>query len=282
MKAKKQTTQTPTLINWLFYKPLLFAVSTFIGVSAVVLLYALIASMLTLSKTPLIIGGTIVVLYTIYYLIKRLPHDNMTRKDFIAITNGASIISIASSIVAIFTIGFYGAIIQQKMMMLYLLHPTIVNIMLIAIALLSLYLFGVAISGIYAKYKRVTTMGVSPWKAILSMPFAFLMLWTPGYLIEDKDKKSNLLIKSKWYNRFNNWVISNFSNVLFVFLFLLFAKSVIAGLPTMILTIALLIIYTLWYVKHKSEFVKTINNGYALTSVGINIAIILAVIISSL
>jgi hypothetical protein len=63
---------------------------------------------------------------------------------------------------------------------------------------------------------------------------------------------------------------------------LLFAKSVIAGLPTMILTVALLIIYTLWYVKHKSEFVKTINNGYALTSVGINIAVILAVIISSL
>ena len=112
MKAKKQNTQTPTLLNWLFYKPLLFAVSTFIGVSAVVLLYALIASMLTLSKTPLIIGGIIVVLYTIYYMIKRLPHEKMPRKDFIAITNGASIISIASSIIAISVIIYIVTIVN--------------------------------------------------------------------------------------------------------------------------------------------------------------------------
>jgi hypothetical protein len=56
----------------------------------------------------------------------------------------------------------------------------------------SLYLIGVALSGIYAKYKRATTLGIKPWKVILSMPFAFLLMWTPGYLIKDKDTKSVL------------------------------------------------------------------------------------------
>ena len=216
-------------------------------------------------------------------MIKKLPHDEMPQKDFIAITNGASIISIASSIIVMITLAIIGHGIKMKMMMMYLLHPTMFLLILLSLALVTLYVFGVAISGVYAKYKRITTMGVSPWKAILSMPFAFLMLWTPGYQIEEKgNKKSNLLIKSKWYNRFNNWVISNFSNILLVFLVLLFAKGVIAGLTTLVLTITLLIIYTLWYVKHKSDFVKNINKGYALTSVGINIAILIAVILSSI
>jgi hypothetical protein len=159
-------------------------------------------------------------------------------------------------------------------------HPVIFNISVILFVLLALYLFGLAISGIYAKYKRCKEMGITPWKIFLSMPFAFFMLWTPGYLIEEKTKKSNLQIKSKWFGNFNKWVLSSFNNVLFVFLFLTICKTMIAGLPTMVLCAVLLIIYTLWYVKHKSDFIKNINNGYALTAVGINIAIILAVISS--
>ncbi len=273
----------PQLKQWLFNKPAVFSLMFFGLVTVLGLAYSLIQTFLhfeTIIPVYIIFGFSL--LYSVYYMIKKLPHDKMSRNDFIAITNGASIISIASSIIAIFVISFYDVKLQQKMMMMYLLHQTAFTIIFLAIVLFSLYILGVAVSGIYAKYKRVTTMGVSPWKAILSMPFAFLMLWTPGYLIEEKSKKSNLLIKSKWYNRFNNWVVSNFSNALFVFLFLLFAKSVIAGLSTSVLTVALLIIYTLWYVKHKSDFVKNINDGYALTSVGINIATIIAMAVLSI
>ena len=204
----------------------------------------------------------------------------MYRNDFIAINNGASIISIATSLIAILSIGLAGPMIQRKMMMMYLLHQSAFLIIFIAIILLSLYILGVAVANIYAKYKRATTMGINPWRVILSMPFGFLLMWTPGYLIEEKGKKSNLVIKSNWYNRFNNWVLSNFSNVLFMFLFLTFARCVISGLPTLILTTALLVLYTLWYVKHKSDFVKNINNGYALTAVGINIAVLVAVLLT--
>lgn len=272
------------LKQWLLNKPVIFSLMCFGIITAVALIYSFIQTFLkfeTLLPMYIIFAGAFI--YSVYYMIKKLPHDEMPRKDFIAITNGASIISIASSIIAMITMGLIGHGIKMKMMMMYLLHPTMLFLILSFLALISLYILGVAISGVYAKYKRITTMGVSPWKAILSMPFAFLMLWTPGYLIEEKgNKKSNLLIKSKWYNRFNSWVLSNSSNILFVFLFLLFAKGTIAGLSTLALTIALLIIYTLWYVKHKSDFVKNINKGYALTSVGINITILMAVILSSI
>ena len=271
------------LKQWLFTKPLIFSVM-FLGLVTVLgLIYSAIQTFMHFeSTTPLYLILLVSFIYSTYYMIKKLPHDKMVRNDFIAITNGASIISIASSLIAISIIEFYGAVIQQKMMMMYLTSSTMFTAISLFLILSSLYVLGVAISGIYAKYKRVTTMGVGPLKAILSMPFAFLMLWTPGYLIEEKGKKSNLVIKSKWYSRFNNWVVSNFSNVLFMFLFLVLAKSVIAGLPTSVLTVALLIIYTLWYKKHKSDFVKNINKGYALTAIGINLAILISVIISSL
>ena len=141
-----------------------------------------------------------------------------------------------------------------------------------------MYLLGVAISGLYAKYKRCKSMGISPWKIILSMPFTLFMLWTPGYLIKDKTDNSNLQIKCKWYKSFTDWVVSNFNNTLLVFLTLLFFKSLITGTAATILALVLLAIYTLWYIKHKSDFIKNINRGYTLTAVGINIAIILTII----
>jgi hypothetical protein len=144
-----------------------------------------------------------------------------------------------------------------------------------------LYLIGVAISGVYAKYKRAATLGISPWKIILSMPFTFLMLWTPGYLIQDKTK-NNLEIKSAWYTRFNKWVVSSFNNTLFVFLLLLLFKSFVAGITTMALSALLLVIYALWFTKHKDDFVKNINQGYALTAIAINVFLVIAVLVQML
>lgn len=270
----------PQLKQWLFNKPAIFSLMFFGLVVILGLVYSLVQTFFHFETlTPIYLIFAFSFLYSAYYTIKKLPHDKMYRADFVAITNGVSIISIISSIIAISIFGIYGPAFQRKMMFMYLLHPTMFGVIFVLVTLISFYVLGLAISGVYAKYKRATTIGISPWKVILSMPFAFLLLWTPGYLIEEKTNKSNLLIKPKWYIRFNNWVLSNSSNVLFVFLFLLFAKSIIAGLPTLILTIALLICYTLWYVKHKADFIKDINQGYALTTVGINLAMIIGTIV---
>ena len=267
--------------QWLFNKPAIFSLMFFGLVVILGLIYSVIQTLFhfeTLTPVYFIFGLSFV--YSIYYMIKKLPNDALYQSDFVAITNGVSIVSIISSLIAIPVFGLYGPIFQRKMMMTYLLHPTLFAVIFLGITLVSLYILGVAISGIYAKYKRATTIGISPWKVILSMPFAFLLLWTPGYLIEEKGgKKSNLVIKSKWYKRFNDWVLSNYSNILFMFLFFLFARVIIAGIPTLILTVALLVIYALWHKKHKSDFIKNINDGYAMTSVGINLAILISVIL---
>lgn len=270
------------LKQWLFNKPAMFSLMFFGLVVILGLIYSAVQTFFhfdTLVPIYFIFGLSFI--YSIYYMIKKLPHDKLYQSDFVAITNGVSIISIISSLIAIPVFGLYGLIFQRKMMMMYLLHPTLFAFVFLAITLVSLYILGVAISGVYAKYKRATSIGVSPWKVILSMPFAFLLLWTPGYLIEEKGgKKSNTIIKSKWYKRFNDWVLSNYSNLLFMFLFFLLTRTVIAGLPTLILTVALLVVYALWHKKHKSDFIKNINDGYATTSVGINLAILISVILA--
>ena len=270
------------LKQWLLNKPVIFTL-IFVGLTFVLgFIYSIVQTFLNIeSAWPMYLIFGFAFIVSVYYMIKKLPNDTMPRNDFIAITNGNYIISIISSLIAIIGIGLLGANAQQKIMAMYLLHPTQFMVLFTIISLISLYLLGLSIAGIYAKYKRATTMGISPWKAILSMPFGFLLMWMPGYLIEEKGKKSNLLIKSNWYARFNNWIVSNFSNTIFVFLFLMFYKCVISGLSTTVLTCALIIIYTIWYVKHKKDFVKNINGGYALASVLINIAIIIAIILTT-
>jgi hypothetical protein len=277
MRQEKNITEQK-LKTWLWTRPIFFALSFFILGFLCCVIYAGIQTAFNLTTlAPMYMLFVLVFGFCVYYMIKKLPHDKMNRNDFIAIANGSSLISILTSLLTVLFLDLHGATIKQSIVKAYIFHPTAFFIAFTLIALFAVYLIGVAISGIYAKYKRAQTLGISSWKIILSMPFAFLLMWTPGYLIEGKNIKNNLGIKSKWYNKFNQWVVSNFNNILFTFLFLLFCKTILAGLPTLILSLALLIIYTLWYVKHKSDFIKNINKGYALTAVCINIAMLIAV-----
>lgn len=271
------------LKSWLLIKPLMFTLWFLILGTILGFAYSFIQSIFNFeSMIPLYILCALTFILPACYIIQKLPHEKMGQNDFVAITNGAGFISIIASLVAILTIGFYGENLQRDMLMMYILHPTMFYGILLFVFVTSLYLIGVALSGIYAKYKRATTLGISPWRVILSMPFTFLLMWTPGYLIQDKEIKSELEIKSSWFKKLNKWVLANFNNTLFMFLLLLFFKCVIAGTATLVLSALLLILYVLWYVKHKSDFIKNINKGYALTAVGINLAILFAVIIQRL
>lgn len=271
------------LKSWLLIKPLMFTLWCLILGTILGFAYSFIQSIFNFeSMIPLYILCALTFILPACYIIQKLPHEKMGQNDFVAITNGAGFISIIASFIAILTIGFYGGNLQRDMLMMYILHPTMFYGILLFVFVTSLYLIGVALSGIYAKYKRATTLGISPWRVILSMPFTFLLMWTPGYLIQDKEIKSELEIKSSWFKKLNKWVLANFNNTLFMFLLLLFFKCVIAGTATLVLSALLLILYVLWYVKHKSDFIKNINKGYALTAVGINLAILFAVIIQRL
>ncbi len=268
------------LKSWLLTKPLIFTLWCLVLSVLFGFGYSVVQSVLNFeSVIPLYILLVLTFILPACYMIQKLPHEKMNQSDFVAITNGTGLISIIAFFITILTISFYSYNIQSDLMLLYISsHPVLLSFVILT----SLYLIGVALCGFYAKYKRATTLGVSPWRVILSIPFSFLLMWTPGYLIKDKENSSELEIQSKWYAKFNKWVLSNFSNTLFVFLFLLFFKNIMAGTATLVLSVLLLILYALWYVKHKSDFIKNINKGYSLTAVGINIVILIAIIIQRL
>lgn len=283
MRSEKNQKQT-RLKTWLFTKPLMFAFMCMVLGILFGLIYALIQTFLNFeSLIPMYILATLTFILPVCYLIKKLPHEKISQSDFVAITNGAGMISFITSFFVVIIFGLYTPAIKRAFMMFNFSHPILSNILQTTIIFFVIYLIGVAVVSIYAKYKRAVTIGISPLKVILSMPFAFLLMWAPGYLIKNQETKSNLEIKSNWYTQFNKWVLSNFNNTLFVFLVLIFCKctfTTVPALPVLILSALLLIIYTLWYVKHKPDFIKKINEGYALTAICINIAILIAVVVS--
>lgn len=267
------------LTSWTFSKPAIFALLTFGISTALILLYSFISAALDISATwPLAIFMFGALIWNMYYLIKKLPHDNIQRNDFIAITNACSIITIVIPLVTLLIAGRDAKTLHDNMIWLLTFHNSLFWVIGISSILLYLYLLGVAISNLYAKYKRSVSIGISKWKVICSMPFGFLLMWTPGYLIEDKKSKSDLVIKSETYNKFNKWVVSKFNNTLFMFLLLILLRNIFAGTASLILTLALLIIYALWSTKHKSDMIKNINQGYSLFAVYFNIATIIVLL----
>lgn len=281
-KSNKKTISktTTNLKSWIFDTPVKFALLTFIINLGVIFVYALIASIFNISSMLLLeilLGASFV--WNIYYMIKKLPHDDMYRSDFIAITNACCFITVFIPLITFSVLANKLPMLRYNFMMIYLLHPVLIWVALISLALLYLYVFGVAISSVYAKYKRALKLGLSKWHIILSMPFAFLLMWTPGYLIPEKKDESKLQIQTKWFNKFNKWVLSDTSNAILVFLVLVLLRNSFSGLPALLLTLFLLVVYTLWNVKYKTNLLKDIDHGYALTAIGINIISIICVVI---
>lgn len=280
---KPVQTKTNSLCNWLFRKPAMFALLSFSILFVTIFLYSMIAAIFNISSAePLRVLLILAFIWNIYYLIKKLPHTDMHRDDFVAIVNGCSLIAIFIPLITLFAVGYNLRILQYRFMWLYAYHPVLLWIIGIFITLLYLYVFGVMLSNIYAKYKRAVQIGISKKMVIASMPFAFLLMWTPGYLIPDSKQISNLKIKSKWYSKFNNWVVSNETNTLFMFLLFVLLTNVFSGALSLLLTGALLIVYALWILRYKTKFIKNINQNYAWCAVGINIAILIVILLRML
>lgn len=282
VKTNKKTTKKANinLKTWIFDKPVKFALLTFAINLAVIFAYAIISSIFDITSMILLeIMLSVSFIWNICYMIKKLPHNDMYRRDFVAITNACCFITVLIPLITFTLLANNLYMLKYNFMMVYLLHPVLVWVALISLALLYLYVFGVAISSVYAKYKRALKIGISKWRIILSMPFAFLLMWAPGYLISEKKDESNLEINTRWFNKFNKWVLSDSTNAIVVFLALVLLRNTFSGLPALLLTLFLLAVYALWNLRYKTKFIKDINRGYALTAIGINFISIIFVII---
>lgn len=223
-------------------------------------------------------------------LIKNLPYKNINHSNFVAITNAYKLLS-----VLVFS-GWMGLTFLMNKCKPSDIHPysvstdinqayfviprTLFSIIEIIWFVVAAYLLGLWISNIYVKYKRAKDTGLSGWKVILSMPFTFMMSWMPGYLSADKKNQSGLTIKSRCYDIFNKWVVSNSNNTLFVFLLLfIFANLFVSThLSTIFFPLILFAIYMLWKTVTKESFTKHINRGYIWTAIIINILMLISFI----
>ena len=107
--TKSQTLQrkTHSLCNWLFKKPMMFALLSFFTIFAVTFVYSIVAAIFNSSAVnPLMFLVFLSFCWTIYYMIKKLPHGEMYRDDFVAITNGCSLITILIPIITLFFVGY--------------------------------------------------------------------------------------------------------------------------------------------------------------------------------
>lgn len=283
-QRKIQSKQTKNLLRtWFFDKPAKFAVYSFIAMFVVGLLYSLIAMLLNISDArPLILLEFAAFIWSICYLIKQLPHDNMYHGDFVALTNGYGILTTFIPLVTLLFVGANFSAIKYKLVIMHATAPTALWFIIFCATIVYLYFFGLIVSSIYAKYKRALEIGIKQWKIICSFPFAFIMMWTPGYLIKDNKTNSALTIKSRWFSKLNKWVIANKQNTWMAFLTLILFTNVFSGTSSLLLTGCLIILYVLLYIKHKKDFLKNINRGYALSAIGINVIIIFVLIIQEL
>lgn len=275
--------KTNSLSAWLFKIPALFAVFLLPTSFVLIALYALITSVMnTEIMWPLYILLTCNFLGIAYYFIKKMHVTNMYQSDFVAITNGYSLISIAFTVISIAMIRSETIAIRQIAMWFYIFHRALFLILTVLALLVGMYLIAITAFSVYTTYKRAIEMGVSKLKTILSWPFGFFLLLMPGYLQSESKAKSNVKISSHWYKKFNDWVLSNNSNLIFTFIVLILLKNVISGWTVLIFTTALMIFYLLWNVKFKSSFMKNINKGYATSAIAINIISILMVLINKI
>jgi len=225
----------------------------------------------------------------IYKLIKSLPNNDMQHRDFVAITNGYKIISFGTiCVLAIFKLisdhllpsdvlptDLAPELAQKFTAGNIIVSRFVFDLFTIIQITVAMYLLGIAIAEIYAKYKRAKLIGFKPWQIILSMPFTFIMTWMPGYLNKDNDQISNIKTKDCWYERFTKWTLKTQLNTYFVFIFLiLFTNTILTGsLPTFIFPLLLLLFYELWKKFCHKDFKSCINNGYAWIAIIANLGI---------
>lgn len=264
-----------SLKTWLFTRPLQFAVRMMI----LVIFLSLPKFLPQINNLPIndvvcVIAYTVIgigiFVWAAYKLIKSLPLKEISQKDFVALTNGYRI-----AIILTFFILFGESTFAHRLLIAPS-TPLLIIIFVLIENFISMFFLGTGLSSLCVKYRRARLMGLSPWKIILTMPFTFIMLWMPGYLLEDKTTKSNIQINSNWYSKFNKWTTKNSVNTTFVFLFLILLPNVLLtrNVATLVFPLVLFLTFSLWNKTSKPDFKTNMNHSYAWLAVIVNIIMV--------
>lgn len=278
-KENKTNTQRLGLVQWLFNRPIKFAL-TMLGLSILgVCFYTAIMSYFSAGQVPVwptTILMAIFVILCIWRMIKRLPNSDIDKRSFIAINN--AIICITLVLLVIY------ALLASKIMlpMIILLNSPFISIWtalyalagLLLMAVISLYTLGVVIEILYSTYLRARAMGVPKWKAIFSMPFS--MLWLAGYLLPDtQPKTAAIATRAAWYDKLSKYIAEKPTANITVCLILLASVCLFYGIHIWLYILVPLVVYAIWRIVAGAQSMrKNVGGKFATAAVILNILLL--------
>lgn len=273
-KGKTMSNNNNTrLLSWMVSRPIIFALIAFVAMTAA----TAIAGMIGMSGMFANALGVIALLGATTWLVRKLPAGNLDRHSFVFITNAQTIVtSIAFIASTIFIFYNSNAIMLRMFWMETHSTPSFVAILVTA-ALFYLYLFGIFIGNLYAKYRRIRTMGVGMWKTLATAPFGFCMLWIPGYLMEENaPKKPDPEIDHGWFSRLTDWIISRPSHAAGALVALIIMSGFAFGFNAILLNLGLGALFAVWYaIVGAKKMRDSLGGVYSTTAIVINILTII-------
>lgn len=272
-----QKTCTSQLHTWILRAPLKFAIYTFCAFLTVGLLYTLIIGTIyahaPLPIQPLLYITFITLIFFTYKLYKHLPPTPPDQISFVATHNAQmTITSIAFFLISI--------LLFQNADILALKLSSGTYILTVATScIICLYLIGIIFSNIFLKFMRIQTFKIPTWKIILSMPFGFAALWTPGYILKTKQSETNtFIIKSNWYKRLTHQILSHQSTTIAVYALITTLSGFIFGIRSVLLTFILALIFGIWTISVGTEkFIKEAPKKYSTFAIIINMIVIIVI-----
>lgn len=270
--------KSQSLLTWLLWHPLKFALIAF---GLIVLISAVLNAMGVSTDGPIAFGVIIAVVIATAITFWYMPRGNMDRRGFIALNNAQTLIATTIFWASAIIIATYQAQITNKLLWMATMQSGMFFTIFVLVGVFYMYLFGVSLTNLYTKYQRCREMGISPWKIILSMPFGFGLLWTPGYLLDDGNKNnSSVTISARWYERLTNWIMSNPIYTTLAFALIVIYSGFFAGFNAALLTLASAVVFAIWLrIAGLSGFRGAQNRTYSYVAIVVNIAIIIGFIL---
>ena len=270
--------QQTTLKQWLVRAPIFFAISSFLCAVILALLGGLLLpkSEYTLDIIGILMLGTTIL--SAIMAIRKTPTTKMDRTGIVTIFNTKMIILTLTSIISLIIALNLAPIQFQLFNMMRNTGGAIFGfIFAVCLVLVSLYVLGIVIMGLWACFLRARTMNIPLWKIICSIPFGFDMLWLPGYFIPNKaEKKPVVTTQTKWIVKLTNWTLERQSNTVFLFVSLIICTGIFNGTTNTLLSISMLLMFGIWIMQMGAKkFEKSIGGAYATTAVIINLAILI-------
>ncbi len=273
-------TNTSKLSTWTLWAPLRFAITAFISLSFISLLYTFIASKIyapaPIPTQPLLWLCTAAFIGCAIALFYKLPRTNIDRYSFIAVHNLQILITSTFFILLTYILLNNANEIIFKLILLETKSQTSFILAISTFAIITLYTFGILLSNIYAKFRRIQALNIPTWKIICSMPFGFSALWAPGYILNTNDKSNSIVIKSNLYKRLTDKITEHQSSVIAVFSVITMLSGFIYGINSILLTFTLALIFGIWSLNiGTKKFLGNINDKYTNYTIIINIILII-------